>query len=142
MSKSTQQENGEERIAAKSKPMRYLVSRSRAGSSTVSISTATASPGSLRSNSHILDLIAGAGQPVALCRTSESNEGDKIWNSQEWQTDAISITCTGPPVVWDSVIDVDLETTREYNISAESDSFMERVQILMNRRPGRHDGRH
>ena len=47
---------------------------------------------------------------------------------------------TGEPVGWDSVIDVDLETSREYNLlSAESVSFKERVntrlRIMLNRLP-------
>ena len=102
MSRRTQEENGEERIAAKSKPVRSLVSRRRAGSSIVPISTTSASLVSFRSESHELDLIASTGRPVAPCQKSESNEGDKMWNSQEWQTDARSMASTGEPVAWDS----------------------------------------
>ena len=38
---------------------------------------------------------------------------------------------TRKPVAWNSVIDVDLETSREYNLSAESVSFTERVNTRL-----------
>ena len=125
MSKRTQEENGEERIAAKSKPMISLVSRTRARFSPVPISTASASLVSFRFESRGLGLVAtSTGKPVAL-------------NSNQMQD---SLACTVQPVAWDSVIDVDLETSREYNLSAESVSLMERVntrlRMMMNRLPG------
>ena len=111
MSKSLQEGDYEERVAAKSRPVRNFVSRSRAGMSTVPFSTAPASPGVLRSDSHRFGLIAGEGgqpsltstvRPVALSVASGSNKGDNVWNSQEWQTDARSITSMGKQLAWDS----------------------------------------
>ena len=141
MSKRKQEGNGEERIAAKSKPVRSLVSTSRAGSSTVPISTASSSLVSFRSESHELNLIASMGEPLALCQKSESKASDKMWNSHKWQTDAWSKASTEKHVAWDSVSVVDLETPREYNfLSSESVSFVERVsrrlRIMLNRPPG------
>ena len=97
------------------------------GLQTVPISTASASPGIFRSESQELDLISSTEKLVALCQTSESNKGDKMWNSQEWQTDARSIASTEKPVAWDSVIDVDLETWREYKSSLCRISFIHRM---------------
>ena len=94
MSKRLQEGDCEERIAAKSKPVRNLVSRSRAGSSTVPISTASATPGIFRSESRELHLEASTVKPVAKNQKSEPNEGDRMWNSQERHTDAKSMAST------------------------------------------------
>ena len=56
---------GEERLAAKSKPMMSLVSRSMAGSSTAPSSTTPTSLRCLSTYSHGLGLTAGAGKPVS-----------------------------------------------------------------------------
>ena len=47
-----------------------------------------------RSESHELGLIASTVKPEVLRQTSESNEGDNMWNSPEWQTDARSTAST------------------------------------------------
>ena len=52
--------------AAKSRPVRNLVSRSRAGISTVTLSTASASSGNVGSESHDLDLEASTAKPVDI----------------------------------------------------------------------------
>ena len=54
------------------------------------------------------------------CQKTETNEGDKMWNSQEWHTDVRSMASTGDPVTRNSVIDVDFETSGGYSLlSAE-----------------------
>ena len=63
--KRTQEGNGEERLAARSRPMMNLVSKTEAGSSTVPSSSASNSLGSLKATSHCLVLIASAERPVA-----------------------------------------------------------------------------
>ena len=73
MSKRTQEGNGEE-----SRPMMSLVSTSRAGSSTVPISTTPVNPVSFNANSHGLNLMAGAGSSLNICtgklKTVETTE--------------------------------------------------------------------
>ena len=118
MSKRLQEGDCEERIAAKSRSVRNLVSRSRAGISTVPSSTASSSPVNFGSESHDVGLKASTGRLVAKHQKSEPTKGDTMWNSQEWHTDARSMASTGEPV--DPIIDVDLETSRGYNLpSAE-----------------------
>ena len=132
MSKRMQERNGEERIAAKSKPIVSLVSRSFSGSSTVRSSTTSASLESFKANSHGLCLIASTGKPV----TARSNEDDGAWNSQEWKTEVRSITSTRiEPNSEFSNWSMELRNrprfgdTREYNLSAGS--FMERVDARL-----------
>ena len=151
MSKRTQERTGEEIIVAKSKLTINLPSRSMAESSTAPSSTASTTLGSLRADSHGLGLIAGTGRPVA----EDSNKSDAAWSSPEWQTGARSSAGaavstsqnqnpsagTWRPVAWDSeVINIDLESPEEYEISADSIPHMERgyskVRLMMNRKPG------
>ena len=64
---------------------------------------ASASSGNVGSESHDLDLEASTGKPVAMYQKSEpSEEGDRMWNSQERHTDAKSMASTEGPVAWNS----------------------------------------
>ena len=87
-----QEVKGEERIAAKSKPMN-LVATSMAEPSTAPSSTASTISGSLRANSHGLGLIAGTGRPIA----EDSNESDAARSSQSWQEDVRSSASAESP---------------------------------------------
>ena len=143
------------KIAPKSRPVRNLVSRSHAGISTVLSSTGSSTPENFGSEIHV-GLKASTGRPIAK---RQNSEGDTMWNSQEWHTDARSMASTEKPVAWNSnqmknsrantgrpvtqnpVTDIDLETSRGYNLLfAESVSFSKRLEtrlrVMLNRPPG------
>ena len=92
MSKRTQEDAGEERVTAKSKPMMNLVSRYSVKDPNVLASTALESPGKTKSESHNVPLGSlnvqqtGTGRPVMLSSSSNSSEWntDEKWSSQEW----------------------------------------------------------
>ena len=116
MSKRTQQESGEERVTAKSRPMRSLIARAP---STMS-SSASESPGknNYGSQSHwsakaekddrteqpVVDRDASheSHKQFAECSYSARYSGwddDKAWSSQEWKADELMDDRTGKPVV-------------------------------------------
>ena len=93
MSKRTQEESGEERVTAKSKPMMSLCS---VRNPNVLASTASVSPGKTRCESQIplsswteqhlrtVRLVMGA------CSSSHSEwNADEKWSSQEWKSDEV-----------------------------------------------------
>ena len=90
MSKRTQENAGEERVKAKSKPMTNLVSRCRVRDPTVLASTASENPENTTSASQKVPLSSlnvqqtGAGKPVMLASPSNSSEwnNDDKWSSQ------------------------------------------------------------
>ena len=85
MSKRMQQEHGEERIVAKSKPTLHLVSKTEASSSTVLSPSASNRPEKLRAPSQkCLILQESTGKPVAR----DSNQNDAASSSHVWQKDA------------------------------------------------------
>ena len=118
MSKRTQEESGEERVTAKSRPMMSLIARAP---STLS-SSASESPGKRSYESqNPLSMQAEkydrTGKPV-VCRDSSHEQGhhcrfvesthsasyserddDKAWSSQEWTSDELMDDRTGKPVV-------------------------------------------
>ena len=112
MSKRTQEDAGEERVTAKSKPMMNFVSRSRVRDPTVLASTASERP------------VLGASSS----NYSEWNIDNK-WSSQVWKSGEMSSTSTGLPVYDKFVIDddMDLDTVTESNFSVRSRSFLNRV---------------
>ena len=95
MSKRTQEDAGEERLTAKSKPMRNLVSRCSERTPDVLASTATESPGKTRTEQHLR-----TGRPVLDAYSSNYSEwnADKNWSSQEWKSDDLMEVRTGRPV--------------------------------------------
>ena len=127
MSKRTQEDGGEERVTAKSKPMINLVSRY----SVRLASTASESPGKTKSESQKVPLSSlneqqtSTGRPVlGACSSnySEWNIDDK-WSSQVWKSGEMSNTSTGRPVHDQFVIDdddKDSDTATESNLSLKS----------------------
>ena len=95
MSKRTQEDAGEERVTAKSKPMMNLVSRCSERDPNVLASTASESPENTKSESQKVPLSSWneqqprTGRPVMLAlahqTTPEWNIDDK-WSSQEWKS--------------------------------------------------------
>ena len=85
MSKRTQEDAGEERITAKSKPMTNLVSRCRVRDPTVLASIASENPGDTKSESQNVPLSSpivqqtGTGRTVMLASSSNSSE----WNNDD-----------------------------------------------------------
>ena len=102
MSKRTQQESGEERVTAKSKPMMNLVSRCSERTPDVLASTASESSGKTRSQSH-LPLSSWNEQHLRTvrlvkdaCSSSHSEwNADKNWSFQEWKSDELMEVRTG-----------------------------------------------
>ena len=79
-----QEEKGEERIVAKSKPTLNLVPQTVASSSKAPSSSASNRPGILRASSQSSSLVASAGSLAA----EDSNQNDAASSSQVWQSDA------------------------------------------------------
>ena len=91
MSKRTQENSGEERVTAKSKPMMNLVSRCSVRNPTVLASTASESPGKNKSESQIplsswTERQKRTGRPVMGASTSDYSKWNiyEKWSSQEW----------------------------------------------------------
>ena len=125
MSKRTQEDAGEERVTAKSKPMTNLVSRCRVRDPTVLTSTASENPVNTKSESQKVPLSSlnvqqtGTGKPVMLASSSNSSEwnNDDKWSSQEWKSGEMLKTRTVKPESNELVIDIDMDsdTTTESN---------------------------
>ena len=137
MSKRTQEDAGEERVTAKSKPMMNLVSRYSVRDPNVLASTASESPVKTKSESQNVPLSSLNVQQTRTGRLvlgvgssnySEWNIDDK-WSSQEWKPGEILGTNTGRPVDDKFVIDDDMgsDTATESNLSLRSRSFLNRV---------------
>ena len=93
MSKRTQEDAGEERVTAKSKPMMNLVSRCSVRNPNVLVSTAPESPGKTRHESQLPLSSWTEQQPRTVrlvkdaCSSSYSEwNADENWSSQEWET--------------------------------------------------------
>ena len=134
MSKRTQEDAGEERVTAKSKPMMNLVSRCRVRDPNVLASTASESPVKTKSESQNVPLSSWNVQQISTVRPvlgesssnySEWNIDDK-WSSQVWKSGEMSNPCTGRPVHDKFVIDDDMDsdTATESNLSLKSRSFL------------------
>ena len=98
MAKRPQKGDYEERVVAKTKPVRNLVSRSRAGISTVPSSMASSSPGIFGPEDREVTLKASVGQPVVQNQEKDFTKGDTMTVSQVWHSDASSMASTGAPV--------------------------------------------
>ena len=132
MSKRTQEDVGEERVTAKSKPMMNLVPRYRVRDPNVLASTTSESPGKTRSESQNVPLSSLNVQQTSTERPklgagssnySEWNIDDK-WSSPEWKSGEMSNTSTGRPVYDKFVIYEDSDTATESNFSLRSRSFL------------------
>ena len=137
MSKRTQEDAGEERVTAKSKPMMNLVSRYSVRDPNVLASTASESTGKTKSESQkVLLSSLNEQQPrtgrLVMCASSsnysEWNIDDK-WSSQEWKSGEMLGARTVRPVVDKFVIDddMDFDTVTESNPYLKSRSFLNRV---------------
>ena len=137
MSKRTQEDAGEARVTAKSKPMMNFVSRYHVRDPNVLASTASESPAKTKSESQNVPLSSSDVQQTSTERAvlgasssnySEWNIDDK-WSSQKWKSGEMSNTSTGRPVNDKFVIDDDMDsdTARESNLSLKSRSFLNRV---------------
>ena len=136
MSKRTQEDAGEERVTAKSKPMMNLVSRYCARGPNVFASTASASPGKTKFESQNVPLSSfdvqqtRTGRPVLGASSSnylEWNIDDKR-SSQVWKSGEMSNTSTGRLESDKFVIDDDnSDTATESNPSLRSRSCLNRV---------------
>ena len=137
MSKRTQEDAGEERVTAKSKPTVNLVSRHRVRDPNVLASTASESRAKSKSESQNVPLSSLNVQQTSTVRPvldasssnySEWNIDDK-WSSQVWKSGERSNTSTGRPVYDKFVIDDDMDsdTAAESDLSLKSRSFLNRV---------------
>ena len=148
MSKRTQEDAGEERVTAKSKPMMNLVSRCSVRDPDVLASTASESPGKTRYESQIplsswTEQQPRTGRPVMGASSSDYSEWnlDEKWSSQEWKSDEMLEARTERPVGGQPagsftqhtdrfVIDddnMDSDTATESDLSLKSRSFLHRV---------------
>ena len=137
MSKRTQEDAGEERVTAKSKPMTNLVSRYSVRDPNVLASTASESPVKTKSESQKVPLSSlnvqqtSTVRPVMLASSSNFSEwnNDDKWSSQMRKSGEMSKSSTGKPVSNELVIDVDMDsdTAAESNLSLKSLSFLNRM---------------
>ena len=143
MSKRTQEDAGEERVTAKSKPMMNLVSRYSVRDPNVLASTASESARKTKSESQKVPLSSLNEQQTRTGRfvmgaTSsnylEWNIDDK-WSSQEWKSGEMLGARTGRPVDDKFVIDDDMDsdTVTVSNLSQKSRSFLNRVNDRLRR---------
>ena len=137
MSKRTEEDAGEERVTAKSKPMMNLVSRYSVRDPNVLASTASESPVKTKSKSQNVPLSSLNVQQTRtgicvgrqLMKLLRMNIDDK-WSSQEWKSGEMLGATTGRPVDDKFVIDdddMDSDTATEWNLSLKSRSFLNRV---------------
>ena len=135
--KITQEDAGEERVTAKSKPMMNLVSRYSVKDPNVLASTASESQGKTRSESQKVPLSSWieqqprTGRPVMGASSSNYSEWniDDKWSSQEWKSGEMLGARTVRPVDDKFVIDDDMDsdTVTEPNLSPKSRSFLNSV---------------
>ena len=149
MSKRTQKDSGEERVAAKSKPMMNLVSRCSERTPDVLASTASESPWKTRHESQFplspqTEQHCRTGRPVEDADSSSYSEWnvDKTWSSQEWKSDELMEDKTGRPVLFAQHTDrfivendkMNSYTEAESEMSLESRSFLHRVNDQVRKR--------
>ena len=149
MSKRMEEDAGEERVTAKSKPMMNLTSRYSVRDPNVLASTASESPEktthesqsplSSRTEQH-----QRTGRPVVYAYSSSYSEWhvDKTLSSQELKSDELMEVRTGRPVLFaqhtDRFIveddDMDSDTVAESEMSLKSSSFLHRVNDQVRKR--------
>ena len=129
VSKRTQEDAGEERVTAKSKPMTNLVSRYSARDPNVLVSTVSESPGKTRSQTWN-EQQPRTGRLVMVASSSDYSEWniDEEWSSQEWKSGEMLEARTVRPVGGQQFIqdtckfviddsDMDSDTATESNLS-------------------------
>ena len=137
MSKRTEEDAGEERVTAKSRPMMNLVSRYSGMDPNVLASIASESPRKTKSESQKVPLSSLNEQQTSTVRlvmgASSSNYPewniDDKWSSQEWKSGEMLGARTWRPENDKFVIDDDMDsdTATESNLSIQSRSFLHRV---------------
>ena len=147
--KRTQEESGEERVTAKSRPMMSLIARSSdrapsALSSTASESLVKTRHESQSSLSLQTEKHYRTGRPVVYAHSSSYSEWNvgKTWSSQEWKSDELMDEKTGRPVVCSQRADqfvIENDETNSYTeaeseLSLESRSFLHRVNDQVRKR--------
>ena len=108
MAKRAQQESGEGRVTAKSRPMMNLTARTpSAVSSSASANPGRSSHGYQDPEKHVLD--GRTGQPVETSRSDSSQDYGPSWSSQEWKSEDGEHDRSGQPDKnsWDSLGKVD-----------------------------------
>ena len=109
MAKRAQQESGEGRVTAKSRPMMNLTARTPSFVS----SSASSNPGrtsyGYQDPGKSVPSDDRAGQPVETSRSNYSQEYGSSWSSQEWKSGAAEHDRSGKPEEnsWDSLQKVD-----------------------------------
>ena len=160
MAKRPQEGDYDERFVAKSKPVRNVEKRSRAGPSTTPSSTVSSGPRKFGSKDREMRFEANTGQLAVENSQEDLIKGDTVTNSQVRHLSTRSKTSTGSPMtrkpsqtknfkacrvylvpVTKSLdTDIGLEARKECNIlSATSISFREKVderlRVALNRPP-------
>ena len=149
ISKRTQKDSGEGRVAVKSKPMMNLVSRCSERTPVALSSIASESLGKTRHESQTplspqTEKYDGTVRPVVRAYSSSYSEWnvDKTWSSQEWKSDELMDDRTVRSVVSSEQADrfiVENDETNSYT-EAESDmslgsrSFLHRVNDQVRKR--------
>ena len=133
MSKRTQEDAGEERVTAKSKPMMNLVSRCSERTPDVLASNASESQVKTKSESQIplsswTEQQPRTGRLVMGTSSSDYSEWniDEKWSSQEWKSSELLEARTERPMDDKFVIDDDMDSDTS-NLSLKSLSFLHRV---------------
>ena len=149
MAKRSQQDSGEERVTAKSKPMMILVSRCSERTLAVLASAAPESPEKTRHESQFplssrFEQHQRTGRPVEDAYSTSYSEWnvDKTWYSQEWNSDGLMEDGTGRPVVFAQHTDrfivendkMNSYTETESEMSLESRSHLHRVNDQVRKR--------
>ena len=149
MSKRTQEDTGEERVTAKSMPMRNFVSRCSERTPHVLASTASERPVKTRYESQLplsswTEQHLRTGRLVKDAYSSSYSEwnADKNWSSQEWKSDELMEDRTGRPVVNAQHTDRFIVgndkrhsyTEADSEMSLESRSFLHRVNDEVRKR--------
>ena len=149
MSKRTQEDAGEQRVTAKSRPMMNLVSRCSERTPDVLPSTASERSGKTRHESQFplssrTEQHHRTRRPVEDAYSSSYSEWNvhKFWSSQEWKSDELMEVRTGRPVVFAQHTDrlivengyMDSYTRAESEMSLESKSFLHRVNDQVRKR--------
>ena len=96
--KRQQEGDHDERVVAKSKPVRNLVSRSCAGPSTTPSSTVFSSPGTLGTKDHEMRFETRTVKPSSNNQQESIYKRDRVTNSQERCEEARSRGTTGSPM--------------------------------------------
>ena len=138
MSKRKQEDAGEERVTAKSKPMMNLVSQCSARNPDVFSSTASESPGKTRHESQIswTEQHLRTGKPVMDASSSNYSDGNlmKCWNQERWDLQVNNQPIGSLSTRTDLSLMImiwTLNTVTESDMSFKSRSFLHKMNDLV-----------